>query len=126
MNAQEMQKFVEKNNDKLQAAYDAAQPAAPEGDKAKPVKRAARGFAEFKEYINKNGRPRIEDKKVHVSIRLPESIVTAFRTEAAYTTKLSEYIMDGINSGKLKVPKIRKHVIKTTKKVSMLSSVQKR
>ena len=65
----------------------------------------ARGFAEFKEYINRNGRPKKEDKKVHVSLRLPESVVMAFRTEPAYTTKLSEYIMDGINSGRLKVPR---------------------
>ena len=72
----------------------------PEG---RPV---ARGFGAFKEYINRNGRPRKEDKKVHVSIRLPESIVKAFQTEPSYTKKLSEYIMDGINSGKLKVPKI--------------------
>ena len=117
MTAQEMQKFVEKNNNKLQAAYDAVQPIALEADKDKPVKRVARGFAEFKEYINRNGRPKKEDKKVHVSIRLPESIVTAFRTETAYTTRLSDYIMDGINSGKLKVPKIRKQTIKPSKKV---------
>ena len=73
--------------------------------KARPV---ARGFAEFKEYINRNGRPRVENKKVHVSLRLPESVVMAFQTEPAYTTKLSDYIMDGINSGRLKVPDISK------------------
>ena len=73
--------------------------------KGRPI---VRGFAEFKEYINRNGRPRKEDKKIHVSLRLPESIVRAFQTEPAYTTKLSEYIMDGINNGQLKVPKMSK------------------
>ena len=74
MNARKMRKFLEKNNKKLQAAYDAAQPVALEGNKDKPVKRIARGFSEFKEHINRSGRPKTEDRKVHVSIRLPESM----------------------------------------------------
>jgi len=119
--AKEMTMFVKENNEKLQSAYDSARPVTIKGDKDKPDKRVARGFAEFKKYINKNGRPKSEDKRVHVSIRLPESIVTAFRTEAAYTTRLSEYILDGIQSGKLQMPKTRKKPIKTKKKVSALS-----
>ena len=104
MTEQEILEKYGNNKAKLKAMLAAApefnEDPNPEG---RPV---ARGFAVFKEYINLNGRPRKEDKKVHVSIRLPESVVKAFRTEPAYTTKLSDYIMDGINSGKLKVPKI--------------------
>jgi len=76
--------------------------------KSKPVpitsdgKRVATGFAEFKEYINRKGRPKVEDKKVRISIRLPKSVVTDLREIDGYSTILSDFIMSGISSGEIK------------------------
>ena len=62
----------------------------------------ARGFAAFKEYINKNGRPKVEDPKVSISIRIPRSCATALRaTGKRWQTRTSEFVIDGINGGKL-------------------------
>jgi hypothetical protein len=63
----------------------------------------ARGFAAFKEYINRNGRPKVADKKVNISIRLPESTATNLRAHEGYSSILGDYIMDGIRSGKLPI-----------------------
>jgi len=63
-----------------------------------------RGFAAFKEYINKNGRPSVADKQQHVSIRLPESITKQMRGTKNYSRHLSDYIIAGWKSGKLKFP----------------------
>lgn len=62
----------------------------------------ARGFAQFKEYINKNGRPKAEDPKVGISIRIPLSLATMMRaTGPGWQTRMSEYIVKGIQDGAL-------------------------
>jgi len=65
-------------------------------------RRIATGFAEFKEYINRKGRPKVEDKKVRISIRLPESVVINLREIDGYTSILSDFIMNGISNGEIK------------------------
>ncbi|MDR1071159.1 MAG: BrnA antitoxin family protein [Rickettsiales bacterium] len=56
----------------------------------------ARGFAAFKEYINKNGRPRVDDPKEVVSIRLPASVIKSLRaTGRGWRTRAGEYLVDG-------------------------------
>ena len=62
MTAQEMREHVKKNNDKLQAMYDKA-PIIDDGFADVDAKPIARGFASFKEYINKKGQPKVEDKQ---------------------------------------------------------------
>ena len=79
-----------------------------QAQKSKPMpvsaggKRVATGFAEFKEYINRKGRPKVKDKKVRISIRLPESVVADLREIDGYSTILSDFIMSGISSGEIK------------------------
>jgi hypothetical protein len=60
-----------------------------------------RGFAAYKEYINRNGRPKSAEKKVTVTLRLPEHIVAGLRATKGYSRLLSDYVMAGINSGAL-------------------------
>ena len=67
-------------------------------------KSIARGFAAFREHINRNGRPKVTDKKVKISIRLPESCVTKFRSVPGYSTVISDYVMKGIASGAITIP----------------------
>ncbi|GHU71087.1 hypothetical protein FACS189450_06540 [Spirochaetia bacterium] len=67
------------------------------------IRPVGRGFAAFKEHINRNGRPTVADKTVSVSIRLPKSIVDDLRTEKNFTRKISDYIVNGIKDGKLKI-----------------------
>jgi hypothetical protein len=71
------------------------------------VRHMGRGFASYKEHINRNGRPKSAAKKVTVGIRLPESLVTAMRATDGYSSLLADYIMAGISSGKLKIPSLR-------------------
>jgi hypothetical protein len=56
---------------------------APEfGEEALPFKDGviiARGFAQFKENINRNGRPKVEDPKVSISVRIPLSYANELR-----------------------------------------------
>jgi len=61
-----------------------------------------RGFASYREYINRGGRPKVADKKVTVGIRLPETVAADMRTVRGYSSILSEYILAGISSGQLK------------------------
>jgi hypothetical protein len=68
------------------------------------VRRMGRGFASYKEHINRNGRPKSEVKKIAIGIRLPEPVVIGMRATEGYSSILSEYIMSGISSGKLKIP----------------------
>ena len=68
-------------------------------------KSIARGFATFREHINRNGRPKVADKKVKISIRLPESCVAKFRSVPGYSTVISDYVMKGITSGTISIPR---------------------
>jgi uncharacterized protein (DUF4415 family) len=62
----------------------------------------ARGFAAFKEYINRQGRPKSNDKKVVVSFRMPNSDVEKLRSMGkGWQTKASEYLVQGIRLGKI-------------------------
>jgi uncharacterized protein (DUF4415 family) len=72
-------------------------------------KSVARGFAAFREHINRKGRPKVADKKVKISIRLSESCVVKFRSVPGYSTIISDYVMKGISSGAISIPQdIRK------------------
>jgi uncharacterized protein (DUF4415 family) len=77
---------------------------APEEKKLpfKPGPVAARGFAAFKEHINRNGRPKAIDKKVIVAIRIPNSTLEKLRaTGRGWQTRVSEYLETGIANGNL-------------------------
>jgi len=66
------------------------------------VRRIGRGFAAFNEYINRNGRPKVVDKKVVVSIRLPNSDVEKLRALGkGWQTRVGEYLVNGIRNGKI-------------------------
>ena len=68
----------------------------------KPGKIVARGFAAFKEHINKNGRPKSVDPKVVISIRIPRSYVEGLRaTGRGWQTLVGEYLVRGIKKGEL-------------------------
>ena len=98
MTAQEARDYVGKNNAKLQVAYESA----VEFEADEPGKFIGRGFAAFKEYINKNGRPKVDDKKILVSIRLPESAIASLRaTGSGWQTRVSNYVVKGVNRGAL-------------------------
>ena len=62
----------------------------------------ARGFAAFKEHINRNGRPKVKDPKVSVSIRIPLSAADSLRaTGPGWQTRMSDYLLKGISKGEL-------------------------
>jgi len=66
------------------------------------VKHIGRGFAAFKENINRNGRPTVVEKKVVVSIRLPNSDVEKLRAMGkGWQTKVGNYLVLGIRQGKI-------------------------
>ena len=66
------------------------------------IKHIGRGFAVCKEYINRNGRPRVEDKKVVVSIRLPSTDVEKLRSMGkGWQTRVSDFLSQGIRHGKI-------------------------
>ena len=66
------------------------------------VKRVGRGFAAFKEYINRDGRPPVTDKKVVVSIRLPSSDAEKLRAMGkGWQTRVCDYLIKGIRQGKI-------------------------
>ncbi|MDR2718141.1 MAG: hypothetical protein LBB89_08775 [Treponema sp.] len=66
-------------------------------------KSVARGFASFREHINRKGRPKAADKKVKISIRLPDSYVTRLRLVDGYSTIISDYVMKGLTSGAISI-----------------------
>jgi uncharacterized protein (DUF4415 family) len=69
----------------------------PELDGFVPGK-AMRGFAAFKEYINKNGRPKSEDPRVNVSIRIPRSYAAKLRKSGpGWQTRMGEFLIKGID-----------------------------
>ena len=64
--------------------------------------RTFRGFAAYKEYINRAGRPKSEDPKVGVSVRIPLSAAAGLRaTGPGWQTRISEYLVRGIKRGDL-------------------------
>jgi len=66
------------------------------------VKHLGRGFAVFKEHINRSGRPKIKDKKVVVSIRLPNTDVEKLRAMGkGWQTRVSNYLSQGIHNDKI-------------------------
>jgi uncharacterized protein (DUF4415 family) len=66
------------------------------------IKHIGRGFAAFKEHINRSGRPPVEDKKVVVSIRLPSSDVKKLRAMGkGWQTRVCDYLVQGIRQGEL-------------------------
>ena len=73
MTAQEARNYVEKNNAKLQVAYESA----AEFEAGEPGKFIGRGFAALKEYTSKNSRPEVDCRKVLMSMRLPKPAVAA-------------------------------------------------
>ena len=61
-----------------------------------------RGFAVLKDHINRNGRPKAEDPKVSISIRIPLSRAEALRmTGPGWQTRTSALIVKNIDKGKL-------------------------
>ena len=101
MTVQEMRDYKKKNATKLQEAYDAAQPVMLENDDNQPVVRIGRGFAAFKEYINKKGRPKVDDKQISVSLRLPESVIKSLRSTVgrSWRSYARDYIIKGLGNG---------------------------
>jgi hypothetical protein len=97
MTAEEIRKTYGKDEAKVMTMARAA----PEEirDISPGGKSVARGFAKFREHINRKGRPKITDKKVKISIRLPESYVAKLRTVDGYSTIISDYVMKGIACG---------------------------
>jgi uncharacterized protein (DUF4415 family) len=66
------------------------------------VKRIGRGFAVFKENINRNGRPTVAEKKGVVSIRLPDSDAEKLRAMGkGWQTKVANYLVHGIRQDKI-------------------------
>jgi uncharacterized protein (DUF4415 family) len=66
------------------------------------VKHLGRGFAAFKEHINRSGRPKVEDRKIVVSIRLPNTDVEKLRAMGkGWQTRVSNYLSQGIQNDKI-------------------------
>ncbi|MDR1361570.1 MAG: BrnA antitoxin family protein [Rickettsiales bacterium] len=103
MTAEEIRKEYGGNHDKIMEIARNA-PAADDGfadwvekNNIQPV---ARGFAQFKEFINRNGRPKSDDPKVSISIRVPLSVEKKLRgLGRGWQTKTSDYISRGVRSG---------------------------
>jgi hypothetical protein len=106
MKGSEARKYLDENADRIQEAYDSAKPVALAND-AEPIRRVARGFAQFREYINRKGRPKSIDRKVKVSIRLPETYVLSLREMNGYSRMLGDYIVNGIVSKQIHIPQMQ-------------------
>jgi len=66
------------------------------------VEHIGRGFAVFKEHINRSGRPPVENKKIVVSIRLPSSDVKKLRGMGkGWQTIVSNFLTRSIHHGDL-------------------------
>jgi len=73
-----------------------------EDERTGRIKNIGRGFAVLKQYINRNGRPKVEDPKVSISIRIPLSKAVWLRgTGPGWQTRTSDFVVEGINKGKL-------------------------
>ena len=102
MTSKQMREYRVSNKDKARAQLEAAPEFTNEEMDVEPGPVVARGFAAFRECINKNGRPKVEDPKVSISIRIPRSCATALRaTGKGWQTRTSEFVVAGINAGKL-------------------------
>jgi uncharacterized protein (DUF4415 family) len=100
MTGREIQKKYKKEIKNLKATLSAA----PEFDEDPNPdgKVAARGFVAFKKYINRQGRPKTDDKKVVVSFCIPSSDVKKLRAIGkGWQTKASDYLVQGIRHGKI-------------------------
>jgi len=97
MTSEQMRKYSVKNKAKIQSQLDAT----PEFDELPfEGKRIGRGFASFKEHINRKGRPKAEDPKVSISIRIPLSKAVKLReTGPGWKTRTSDFVVDGIDRG---------------------------
>jgi uncharacterized protein (DUF4415 family) len=71
----------------------------PEMKGFKPGK-PIRGFAAFKEYINRKGRPKSDDPRQVVSIRIPASALALLRaTGRGWQTRAGDYLTRGVKKG---------------------------
>jgi len=100
MTEQEIKKKYGNDKKKLKAMLVAA----PEFDEDPNPggQSVARGFAAFKEYINRQGRPKVVDKRVVVSFRMLNSDAEKLRAMGkGWQTKASNYLVQGIRHGKI-------------------------
>ncbi|MDR1071732.1 MAG: BrnA antitoxin family protein [Rickettsiales bacterium] len=100
----EAREYAAKHRAELQAMYDAA----PEYDdgfadwaEKNNIKPVARGFAKFKEYINRKGRPKSEETLQGVYVRLPRDTVKKLRSigrgwQSRFREKIGEMIRLGM------------------------------
>ena len=75
-------KYVDENNERLQTAYDKAEPA-PFVDDGLPPQIIARGLAEFEEYLKRRDKERttaknqgIDNRSQHVGIRTNQAALS--------------------------------------------------
>ena len=102
MTSKEIREYRAKNKDKIKGQLKAAPEFTLEEIGVKPGPVVGRGFAAFKEYINRNGRPKAEDPKVSISIRIPLSRAAKLReTGPGWLTRTSEFVVSGIDRGEL-------------------------
>ena len=101
---EEARAYAKKHKKELDAAYKRAKPF-DDGFADTDTRPIARGFAQFREYINRAGRPKSANRKAKISIRLPEAAVNQLRKVGGYSTILGDYIMVGIKSGAIRLPK---------------------
>ena len=103
MTAEEIRKSID-----IDAAFERAKKSKPMPvpDDGGDWRHVATGFAAFKEYINRKGRPKVDDPKVSISIRIPRSHAHALRaTGKGWQTRTSKFLVEeGINKGKLTPP----------------------
>ena len=86
----------------IQKMLDAAPTFTEEEVGVKPGRVVARGFAAHMEHINRTGRPKVDDPRIVVSLRLPESYVKKMRdTGRGWQTRLGDYIVKHITAGVL-------------------------
>ena len=99
-----MGKIINMNADEIRKNYDAARAismakTAPEEKKLPfvPAPVAGRGFAAFKENINKSGRPLKANKKKQINLRIDSDIVEFFQsTGAGWQTRINDSLRNVI------------------------------
>ena len=71
-------------------------------DDAVPGKLVARGFAQFKEYINSNDFSKLDDPTETITIHIPKSQADKIRKEGDdWTEKISRFVSENIANGRL-------------------------